>query len=60
MLQHWLSVQNQQKFGSDGDTNLSSLQHLPLVENLHGEHFISVFQFYDCDLQKEKKNKFEF
>lgn len=62
ILWHWPSIQNQHKycstaqqmFGSDGDTHLGSLQHLPFVENLHSEHLISVFQFYDCDLQKGK------
>ncbi len=39
------------------DAHLGSLQHLPLVENLHGEYLVSVSHFYDCNLQEGQKSR---
>lgn len=39
------------------DAHLSSLQHLPLVENLHGEDLVCVSYFYDCNLQEGQKTR---
>lgn len=38
------------------ETHLGSLQHLPLVENLHGEDLVGVFHFYNRNLRKRADN----
>lgn len=40
--------------GPVSDTHLRSLQHLPLVKNLHCEYFVSVFHLYYSNLEEEK------
>lgn len=34
------------------DAHLSSLQHLPFVENLHGEYLVGVSHFNNCNLRE--------
>lgn len=35
--------------------HLGSLQHLPLVEDLHGEHLVRVSHFHNRNLQREER-----
>lgn len=44
-----------QKLEPVSESHLGSFQHLPLVENLHGEYLVSVFHFYNCNLWEKRK-----